>query len=127
MTSDGIPETEQDANALRAYIPTETLTELNRICREESAQADKLSRAYDDATAEIKAIKERMRADRIRIKKLEAQRKKRWETPIYPRYDAGKDAAWRAAFAARNAAVANGEAPKFETTTQASERATPAA
>jgi hypothetical protein len=118
----GIPKTESEAAMLRAYIPSETLTHLAEIQREENKQADKRSRRFYELVARESAIKERMRQDRLELKKLTAQKTKHFETPLFPRSDAARQAAWMAAVEARAAALARGESPRFESAAECGAR-----
>jgi hypothetical protein len=115
MNSHGIPGNDSEADALRAYVPLETLKSLHAVCAEEIVEHEKRRKKQDEVYAEIAAIKERMKRDRLALKKLEAQQREYFSRPIFPRTDAARDAAWTAAGKARAEALARGESPRFET------------
>lgn len=94
---DGIPGNDFEADSLRAYIPTDTLKEIAAIRDLEIAASDKRRSVFDDASAKISTIKERMRRDRIALKALEKKMRDYFATPLFPRLDAARDAAWIAA------------------------------
>lgn len=117
-----LPGNDHEADGLRAYIPTETLVALAKLRDEEMAEHDKKRRAFDDAAAEIAAIKERMRRDRIRLKKLDAQKREYFSAALFARTDAAREAAWIAAFDARSAAIDRGEPLRRETVAECGAR-----
>ncbi len=106
-----IPGTEEEAAVLRPYVPLGTLEEIGKIRDQEIAAADKLSRKRDELIAERNAIKERMRQDRIRLKKCEKTLAASWSVPLFPLTDAAREASWAAAAKARRQAIAGGETP----------------
>lgn len=120
--NDAIPKNDAEADALRAYVPAETLAALAEVCREECAEADKRSKAADEVHFKIRAIKERMKQDRVKLKQLEKQSRDHFTRALFPRTDAAREAAWLAAVQARREAIANGEAPRFETVEQCGAR-----
>lgn len=122
MNANNSPANETEANTLRAYIPTETLREIDRLSKLDSADAEKRRKNFIEANAQIDAAKERMRKERILIKKAEQIRKAYFMSPLFARVDAARDAAWAAARAARDAAIATGEVPKIETLEQCNKR-----
>lgn len=111
-----------ELDALRAYVPTETLLQINAISKAECAECDKANRELDAANKAIADAKERMRRDRALIKQMEAKRKAHFARPLFPRSDAARTAAIEAAKVARAAAIAAGEAPKFETLAECTKR-----
>jgi hypothetical protein len=122
MSTSQTPVDHAEADALRAYVPTDTLREISHLSAIDCADAEKRRKDYYDANAQIDAAKERMRKDRALIKQAEQKRKAYFSSPLFARVDAARDAAWAAARVARNAAIAAGEAPKFETLDQCNAR-----
>ncbi len=121
-TTHAAPATPAEADALRAYVPTQTLHAIAELSKSESIECEKRRKDYYDAKKAIDDAKERMRKDRALIKAMEAKRKPYLSTPMYQRTDAARDAAWQAARIARDAAIAAGESPKFETLAECSAR-----
>lgn len=117
-----LPGNDAEADALRAYIPSETLVALAKTRDEEMAAHDKLRRGFDEACAEITTIKERMRRDRLRLKALDAQKKKYFAAPLFARTDAAREAAWLAAWEARREARERGEPLRIETVAECGAR-----
>ena len=115
MKPNGIPETDAEADALRAYLPDETLAALGKLRDEEYAEHEKSRRKMDEAYAEIAAIKERMRKDRLRLKKLEAIKREYYSKPLFERLDAAREAAWILASKLRAESLARGEPQRSET------------
>ena len=122
MKTNDTPGTESEADALRAYVPLELLSALAKTRDEEIAEHEKRRRKFDEQCAEYNAIKERMRRDRIALKKLEAAKKAYFAQPLFPRTDAARDAAWSAAAQARRDAIARGETPRYETAAECGAR-----
>ena len=114
--------TAAELDALRAYVPTETLRKMNEISREESAECEKARSAYEDVGREVAVIKARMKNDRQRLKKLDKKRQAYFARPLFPKSDAARTAAIEAARIARAAAIAAGESPKIETLAECSAR-----
>jgi hypothetical protein len=122
VKSNDTPGTEAEADALRAYVPLELLAALAKTRDEEIAEHDKRRRKFDEQCAEYNTIKERMRRDRITLKKLEAEKRAYFAQPLFPRTDAARDAAWSAAVQARREAIERGESPRYETAAQCGAR-----
>jgi hypothetical protein len=115
MSDYRIPGNDQEADALRAYIPAGALEDLAKIRDEEIAAHEKRRRKFDETAAEYEAIKERMRKDRLRLKKLEAEKRAYFAEALFPKTDAARDAVWIAAAQARHEAIVRGETPRYET------------
>lgn len=122
MKPNGIPETDAEADALRAYLPTEKLAEMAKIRDEEIREADEQSTNFRERCATVAAIKERMKKDRATLKKLEAADRSYFGRQLFVRTDAAREAAWIIAAQLRREALARGEAPRFETCAQCSAR-----
>lgn len=121
-TTDKAPVTAAELDTLRAYVPTETLRQMNEISRGESAECEQASRAYEEVGREVAEIKARMKKDRQRLKQLDLKRKAYFARPLFPKSDAARTAAIEAARVARAAAIAAGESPKIETLAECSAR-----
>lgn len=117
-----MPETDAEADTLRAYLPTDKLVELAKIRDEEIKESEAHSRERSDAYAQIAAAKEKAKKLRVEIKRLDKKIKDSWSKPLFARLDASRDAAWREASAARTAALARGETPRYETAKECGER-----
>jgi len=115
MSTTHTPVNAAEADALRAYVPTQTLLAINVLSKAESAEIESRWRERDETTKAIKDAKERMRKDRALIKEMERKQKAYFEAPIYQRTDAARSAAWAAAKVARETAITAGETPKIET------------
>jgi len=108
---------------LRAYVPAQTMAEINAIMARQNARADKLSRDWSAATAEILYIKERMKKDRLKIKELEKVRDRYFSADLFAEGDRAVNLAWAAArVAASGGHLRAAEAPKVETLAQVTER-----
>lgn len=118
MKTNGIPETEEEADGLRAYIPNEILCSIGKTRDIEIAQSKKLSLQCDEASVNIRAIKERMKNDRINLKRLKAVQDKYFTSRLFEKTDSAREAAWIAAYKTRSEALARGELPKIETCAQ---------
>jgi hypothetical protein len=122
MKPNGVPETDQEADALRGYLPVENLIRLANLRDVEIAASEVRTRRIDDCRSEIKAIKERMKKDRLQLKRLAQEEKELWATPIFQQLDAAREAAWIDAGKLRTEALARGDAPLFETVAQCGAR-----
>ena len=84
MKPNGIPETNEEADQLRAYIPTETLVHIAKIRDEEVVECENARSTYEAAKAKCKAIKERMRNDRSALKQPRGLRERISVVPCSP-------------------------------------------
>ena len=122
MNSNGIPKTEVEAAALRAYIPAETLARIHETLREELAEVDTRQKKMGEVYAKISAIKQNMQRERLELKRLESLKQKHHAGRLFGRTDDLRDAAWLVAVEARRVALARGEAARFETSIECGAR-----
>lgn len=117
-----IPQTDAEADALRAYIPTETLLALAKIRDEEIRESDRRRIEYEENRAIYEAAKAAEKKARDAAKRAKAKADEYFRRPLFPRLDAAKEIAWVCAAQAREAAIAAGEPLRLETCAQVSAR-----
>lgn len=115
MNSSEPPETEQEAAALRAYVPEHLLIQLDQALKDGVNESKKLSSEFYRARQEIEAIKLRMAEYRGQIKRLEKVKEKYFSANFFAVADDLRGKLWALAREERAKALERGEAPKFET------------